>query len=364
MAINAYTGLQGSGKSYEVTSSVIVSAIAAGRRVITNIDGINEEKIHEYLLAKNKAQAGKLGTVVHVTNERILQPAFFPDEEHPEVASVVLPGDLVAIDEAWRFWPADGGKLTHEHMQFFRMHRHYTHPETGVSCDVALMIQDISGLHRSVKNVVEFSFRTTKHKALGIGKRYRVEVFEGYKQTRTNAISRYQKEYDKVFFPMYKSYAGGNGNEKAIDDRTNIFKRWWLLPVIIGVTIAVFFSFYKIYRFFQPETHLKNRALQSETTAMPASAQAPGGPLHAQGTGLPPPISFSTAWRIAGRFVSGNQQYVVLASPTGRLRFESPSNFANSGQAMAGKIDGETVTYYSGTIAPPPVAPSIAGAMP
>lgn len=362
MAINAYTGLQGSGKSYEVTSSVIVSAIAAGRRVITNIDGINEEKIHEYLLAKNKAQAGKLGTVVHVTNERILQPAFFPDEEHPEIVSVVLPGDLVAIDEAWRFWPADGGKLTHEHMQFFRMHRHYTHPETGVSCDVALMIQDISGLHRSVKNVVEFSFRTTKHKALGIGKRYRVEVFEGYKQTRTNAISRYQKEYDKVFFTMYKSYAGGNGNEKAIDDRTNVFKRWWLLPLILCVTIAVLFSFYKIFRFFQPETHLKNHA--PEVADPTVSSTASGNPPLAPARSLPPPTNFSTAWRIAGRFVSGNQQYVVLASPTGRLRFESPSNFANSGQAMAGKIDGETVTYYSGTIAPPPVAPSIAGTTP
>ncbi|MGL6044886.1 MAG: zonular occludens toxin domain-containing protein, partial [Vogesella sp.] len=157
MAINAYVGLQGSGKSFEVVSSVILDAVFQGRRVVTNVAGINEDRIHEYLVNKREADAEKLGQIIHVENDRILQPQFFPDEEKPELESVVLGGDLVAIDEAWRFWGTDSGKLTHEHMQFFRMHRHYVHAQTAVACDVVLMTQDITGLHRSVKNVVEFT---------------------------------------------------------------------------------------------------------------------------------------------------------------------------------------------------------------
>ena len=62
MAINAYTGLQGSGKSFEVMRSVVLEAIFAGRNVVTNIDGINEERIHAYLVKKREADPDRLGT--------------------------------------------------------------------------------------------------------------------------------------------------------------------------------------------------------------------------------------------------------------------------------------------------------------
>ena len=55
MPINAYTGLMGSGKSYECVSSVIIPAIRAGRRVVTNVDGINGEAIRAYCEKKFKS---------------------------------------------------------------------------------------------------------------------------------------------------------------------------------------------------------------------------------------------------------------------------------------------------------------------
>lgn len=354
MAINAYTGLQGSGKSYEVVSSVIIPAIAQGRRVVTNIDGIDERLIHGHLLGINKStNPAKLGTVIYIPNDRILETAFFPDEEHPEIEAVVQPGDLVAIDEAWRFWPADGGKLSHEHMQFFRMHRHYTHPETGVACDVALMIQDISGLHRSVKNVVEFSFRTTKHKMLGLSKRYRVEVFEGYKQQRTNAISRYQKDYDPAVFPLYRSYSNGNGTEAAIDGRINVFKRWWVWPALVVVPVLFFGGVWYLYRFFSATGH---------PTGVTASAKAEtAGAMPVTPQSISPP-TFSQVWRAAGIVTVQGMPYVVLSGPTGRMRLEHPSNFMNSGSLLIGHVDGETITAFSGAVPPPILSPSAFGA--
>ena len=122
MSLNVYCGLQGSGKSYEVVSSVIVNAIANGRTVVTNVDGIDEAKICEYLQKKfPKSDPSKYGKIIHITNEVIKQPHFFYDSEQPELETVVQRGDIVCIDEAWRFWGTDCGKVSPEHMQYFRM---------------------------------------------------------------------------------------------------------------------------------------------------------------------------------------------------------------------------------------------------
>ncbi|OKN42784.1 hypothetical protein AM420_005753 [Klebsiella pneumoniae] len=48
MPITAYVGVPRSGKSYEVVKSVIIAAVASGRRVVSNIYGLNEDKIKAY----------------------------------------------------------------------------------------------------------------------------------------------------------------------------------------------------------------------------------------------------------------------------------------------------------------------------
>lgn len=55
MAIEVYTGLLSGGKSYEVVASVILPAIEQGRRVVKNVDGINEELIRAHLVKVRKA---------------------------------------------------------------------------------------------------------------------------------------------------------------------------------------------------------------------------------------------------------------------------------------------------------------------
>lgn len=340
MAINAYCGLQGSGKSYEVTSSVIVPAIAAGRRVITNIDGIDESAIHLHLRDKGKLQlADQLGSIVVVDNDRISQPDFFPDERTTDAKSVVEPGDLVVIDEAWRFWPSDGGKLSPEHMQFFRMHRHYTHPVTGVACDLALIIQDISGLHRSVKNVVELSFRTTKLKSLGLSASYRLEMYEGYKQTRRSRIDVFVKRYRKEIFALYSSYASSNGKEAAIDSRQNIMKNpalwfWFVLLVLLGGAGS-----WLIWRFFHPAAPARLDASVQTTRRGLNTA----GDVGARQSRTP----LSTTWRVAGRINDVGQSFVVLRDSSGRIRLEHASNFTGTGMTLSGQVDGQLVTPYT-----------------
>lgn len=66
----------------------------------------------------------------------MLKPAFFPVENETDGGATVTPGfvqpgDLLVVDEAWKLWATDR-RISDEHMAFFRMHRHFTHPETGV----------------------------------------------------------------------------------------------------------------------------------------------------------------------------------------------------------------------------------------
>ncbi|KVH49032.1 MULTISPECIES: zonular occludens toxin domain-containing protein [Burkholderia cepacia complex] len=348
MAINAYCGVMGSGKSYEVVQGPLLDAIASGRRVVTNVDGINEERIHEFLVNKARGDGSHFGAVVHVRTDDISKPAFFPVEhESAEGATVtpgfVQPGDLLVVDEAWKLWASDK-KISEEHMAFFRMHRHFTHPATGVACDVVLMVQDIGDLHRKVKPVVELSFRMHKLKSLGLSSGYRVEQYEGWKQNSKTRVGTYVRKYSKEIFPLYKSYAGVGGKEAVVDKRQNVLrnKRLWLIVGVMLVMPIVSVRF--LWSFF-------HRAAHGTTAAAPVSASITSAAVsHASsgvsGGGSKP--SFSDHWRIVGGYAAPGRSWVVLADGAGRLRMESPSMFQNTGVVRVGTVDGEQVSTFSG----------------
>ncbi|MFG0540456.1 zonular occludens toxin family protein [Pseudomonas sp. YQ_5] len=349
MPINAYTGLMGSGKSFECVVSVIVPAVAKGRRVVTNVDGIDSDAIRAYIHEKQGVALEKLGEVVHCTNDDVFKPEFLP--HGTAVDTFVQPGDLVCIDEAWRFWGTDQ-KICTEHKIFFREHRHYAHPVSGVTCDLVLMVQDIGDLNRILKTVVELSFRTTKIKSLGLHKIYRVEMWEGWKQTAKARVDVMNKKYDPEIFPLYSSYSGGTGNEVQVDDRQNILKNpkvWFFLFMIVFGGIG---SVWGVLHFF-------NRG----ATPAPAAQQPFNGALPAQGkaaTPSAPPApsqAFSADWRIAGEIVVDGARQVVLVNADGVIRYEHPSNFHNSGRVMTGELDGHRVSTFSG--GKPPAASSV-----
>jgi len=344
MAINAYTGLMGSGKSYEVVSGVIVPAIKKGRRVVTNIAGIQSDAIREYCATVGKIDRDDLGEIVSVTNDDVVRPGFFPNIDQPDAETVVQPGDLVAIDEAWEFW-STGKKISLEHQRFFRMHRHCVHPETGVACDVALMMQSIGDLHRQLRAVVELTFRTKKLKELGAARHYRVEMYETNKIAKSLLLDTFNKTYDKAIFPLYSSYAGSGGKEASIDGRQNILanKRLWVIAV--GLMIVAMICARVLWRFF----NLNEKTPVAEANALPppnpaasAAGPAPGNATSTSTSGV------SDVWRVAGSYAIENEQWIVVADTAGRLRVESPSQFSGVGITTTGKIDDQRVTPWSG----------------
>jgi zona occludens toxin len=371
MAINAYTGLMGSGKSYEVVSSVIVPAIQAGRRVVTNIDGINPQAIQDYILSKTKLTVDQLGSIVIFANDDINNTDFFPNDADPhsdQSPTTLMAGDLLAVDECWRFWSTDN-KISEAHMTFFRMHRHYTHPQSGVSCDVALMIQDLGTLHRKLKAVVEMTTRTVKLKTLGMSSSYRIELYEGNKLTKKTRIDTFNKQYKADIFPLYKSYAAGTGNEKAIDKRQNVLlnPRIWIVAVLL--IVFGLWGVWSLYGFFTPKNKSKP-ASQSSSSSLSGTQIQNGTPIL-KTTVKPVLNDYSSDWRITGKFEANGQNWIVVSNVAGKLRFESPSVFTSNGYTAIGEIEGQKATMWTGSSSgglftspaqypspPPPPAPS------
>lgn len=341
MAISAYVGVPGSGKSFEVVRSVIIPAIAQGRRVVSNVYGLNPEKIYQYV--ENNFKNCTLGEVVYVENEQVQDEMFFPykDADSEGKKTFCSPGDLICIDEAWRIWGSDS-TLHKTHRSFIAEHRHFSHPETGVTCDLVVINQSIANLPRFIKDRIETTFRMTKLKALGISSGYRVDIFSGAKLVKSELTSKRNYFYDKKIFPLYQSY-DGNGQEKIVDKRQSVFSSVGLLTGVALVVLVVGLGFWYLWGFFHGDGLIKDaQSSESEPVSVEASKKqnfvsAPTTPV------------VSRQWRVSGVIRDKTGRFVVLSGVDGRQRVEPAAGFVFNGAVISGVLDGEVVTTWSGS---------------
>lgn len=349
MAIMAYTGVMGSGKSYEAVATGALTALRSGRRVVTNIRGFNFEKIRDFLGEFPDGSLLDESKVVVVSTSRISEAHFFYDPD-VQVDSCVKPGDLVLIDEVWEFWGKEC-KLLPEHKKFFRMHRHYTEADTGVSCDVLLMIQDLGSLNLFIRNVLEMNLKFTKMKSLGISAMYQVVVFEGKGQRKANIISVTTKKYDKRIFPLYKSYEGGKGNEATVDGRGNLFNNKLFLAVMFVGIVAFLWAgkWFVGYVLHLQKGGKDDAASVSGTPAAVATAAGTTGPGAPAATPSSSP-SVATDARLVGVVQQSNgETVVVLQLEDGRIvRQRMRAGIVDGWQTVAG-YDGRMVGFTFGS---------------
>lgn len=345
MAIIVYTGVMGSGKTYEAVSTAALTALRQGRRVVTNISGFNYEAIREHLGELKDGSHLDPDRVLVVNSSRITEPYFFydPDVVHD---SVVKPGDLVLIDEVWEFW-GTGFKLSTEHQKFFRMHRHYSETGTGTSCDLVIMIQDLGSLHRFIRGVVQSTFKFSKMVTLGLTSRYRVEVYEGNKQSRATLVSANVNKYDKRIFPLYKSYDGVGGKEKTVDDRQNLFSNKWFLFVFAVALVGLIWAGWWLFSWIGHMTNGGKDAKPVQTTAAQTTSFQPG---QSAATPMSPgAVSVAGEYRLVSVLESNNGQSVVIfQTPEGKyIRKQMDSGLIDGWQTIAG-FQGQMVGFSFG----------------
>ncbi|MHC6327866.1 zonular occludens toxin family protein [Escherichia coli] len=339
MAISAYIGIPGSGKSYEAVCNVIIPAFTSGRRVVTNIYGLQKDKITE-------RYPDATGEIIVVDNDDVLKADFFPFKGGE--GSFCQFGDLIVIDEAWRIFGSDKD-MTAEKKSFIAEHRHFTHPETGISCDLVIVNQSLSNIARFLKDKIETTYRMRKLKALGLNNHYCIDVYSGHKIYKSNLVTSYRNKYNPDIFELYKSYEGNNGNEKQTDKRQSIWNSGKVRFFLVLFPLMFIGSGWLIYSFFStfgrsdpsPDlatTDVRDAAMFRSSAATPAP-DTPSEPAE-------PPLS--TKWRISGRMTSEGRAFVILVNGAGVLRAVPASSFNYKGMLMSGIIDGERVTLYTG----------------
>lgn len=352
MAINAYVGIPGSGKTYEVVRSVILPAFIKGRRIVTNIIGIDEQKFINYvtkLESKNKDfDADNLGEIIHVEDSDVLKPNFFP-YKGAEEETIAQNGDLICIDEVWRIFD-DSKKIHDNHRSFLAEHRHFTN-DKGETCDLVVINQSISNIPRFIKDRVESTFKMSKLVALGLRSRYRIDIYSGAKVTKSNLVSSIQEKYDSAIFALYKSYDGNNAKEQSIDGRVNYFKSGSFLFFIFAFFILLFIAFYFLYGHFtkyaDEKDNVQNQSKAVEQSSTQRSVKAATKPTAQGNSSLLKSDKISTNWRIIGYLKRDGVNLVILTNEK-EIRYEYLSSFKNEGRLMFGFIDGEKVTFYSG----------------
>lgn len=376
MALHGYFGLPRSGKSYGVVEHVVIPSLQEGRHVITNIplEG---------------------STLISVFGGQVTQlPADW--YEDPGFADSIPKGAVLILDEVWRKWPAGQSvnKVPKNELALCKEHGHRV-DVNGKAMRIVLVTQDASDLASWTRKLIAVSFRMEKLEALGMGGRYRVDIFKGCPTGENppkrlmirQATGTYKPEVYQYYRTATDADVGKVGDETVSDRRGSIWRSpWLLLCLAVGVLFPVM-GVWGVVDFFSQGAEPEQPPVMAITNPEPPPQQlaeivpAPSAapvvaqqPLAAQTDNRPGQPPLSQGWRVGG-FVTlpddgqhapsawpslqgynadqqpsiSRTQRVLLTGPYGN-RFISLESctFYPGGIDVYCDVDGERVTPWSG----------------
>lgn len=350
MAVSAYVGRPGAGKSYGVVEHCIIPACLVGRPVYTNIPVYVDELIEVY----------------EKTNVKVLKTSWFDDDEN---LAAIPGGALIVLDEAWRIFPA-GQKLSSvskARSSFFAEHRHRV-GHNGLSQDIVLVVQDLTKIAAWARADIDKTFVATKLDGAGMDNKFRVEIYQGMvKGPKYPApdLGFSIQEYKPEIFKFYQSHTLGTGAvgiEVKPDKRATVLSHPMVKFGIPLGLIAGVFLIYSVASFF---THKKKPA-PGAAASVPAPAPVQAAPLAAPpnpepepkrppvaklepAAPSPPPVpALSDEWRITGISSIDGRRVVLAESDQGHRRRLDPTACADWDFEPVCTVDGKRITRYSG----------------
>lgn len=353
MALHGIGGSMGAGKSFEAVSEKIVTSMRRGQKVVSTIEGLDHEAFAEYL----EMDIDEVRRLLDVrTNEELHDDsAWYHPEENP--VAIVGPGVHLVYDEAWDLFESDC-KISPRIRNYIAMHRHWTAPDSTITGDITLITQDLSGLHRYVKNRMAMRFECRKQSALGRTDKYSLYMFEGKSRKETK---RETKPYDPKIFPLYKSHANGGATELH-DKRQSVFNSKFfkiVLPLaFVGIIAGGVFAYHQISHMSDNKAFNKNpTATQSAGLPPPvapagssSTAQAtPGAPATLQ----PQPLPSASDWRVIASYNVGTLFVVEMVNSKGQYKkFTSGSYTKGASDDLAVRVPDEKPGYASPSTGP------------
>lgn len=294
MAVTAYTGLPGSGKSHSVVEFVVLPGLKAGRVIVTNL-----------ALKLDLIQRDYPGADVRLLDSSKIKD----DPAYLDEAAVA--GALVLIDEAQLVWPSGlkAKDVPTRVVSFFTEHRHRVDAHRR-STDIVLITQNLANVATFARSLVAFTYRSVALDELGSSRRFRVDIYKGPAvgpsppdKTRTRQMfGKYREEVWRYYNSHTKSEGEGSGADESATDRRNVV---WRSPLLIGGAVVALvlgvFGVLAVWDVFHPEPEVPGSSGQQQAAA-PAAGPRPRGAAAA----LP-------SWRITGHMFGGRRSVVFLS---------------------------------------------------
>ena len=307
MAIEAYVGLPGHGKSYGVVEHVVLPSIMEGRHVVTNIPLEREDILADHA----------------VPGYEITQ---LPEDwfERPDMADFVPAGSVLILDELWRRWPSGlkANQASLADKSLLAEHRHRV-DASGRSMRIVLVTQDLSQLASWVRILVEQTYKMTKLTAIGSTKKFRVDIYmgapTGHNIPKSKLVRQtygtFRKQIHKYYSSATQSATGKVGDESKADKRGVIWRSPFIIFSIVGPIIGIPIALWYVSGVFTSGFGMAEKTTPVVTEApqvsQPATLVNPPPPGHsapvAQIT-LPPADTgpaLSQVWRVAGDLQRG-----------------------------------------------------------
>lgn len=222
-------GVPRSGKSYDAVKSHIIPALKKRRRVIARLNGLNHEKIAEYL----GISCDECRDLLHIVDTDKVRQTFVAtmDDGVSWRIDDKFRNALIVIDEVHEFY-VGGGKeqLPPQVEQFFALHGHY-----GI--DLLLLTQFYKRLHLAIRARIERKASFQKLSVMGkVGESsYRVTHWQTVAPDRYEKIGGETKKYDAKIFPLYSGYASDDADAVVYSEgRINVWR-----PIIIRGMLIV-----------------------------------------------------------------------------------------------------------------------------
>lgn len=290
MAIDAYTGMPGHGKSYGVVEHVIIPSLKQGRHVVTNIPLEIDALLAEFG-----------GTIDQL-------PADW--YERRDLADLAPNGCVLVLDELWRRWPK--GQKTNlaplEDKALLAEHRHRV-DDKGQSMRVILVTQDLEQIASWVCLLVETTYRIVKKSK----KFYRVDIYRGAAKGQRPPKSALLRQAAGTFKPTvwcyYKSATqsatGEVGDESKADGRASLLRSWGLWGLLLIMVVCGTFGVYGVRAFFGGEVI---KPTPTTATTAPPTEPAPASKVNRAAAVVyntqPAGPVMSTTWRVGGYVMS------------------------------------------------------------
>jgi zona occludens toxin len=258
-----HEGMPRSGKSYEAVVYYLIPHILKGRKIFSNVAGLNHSKIAEVS-----------GLSIVTVAKLVIQ---LTDEQVHEIYKHVENDSLVIIDELQDFFPSNRSKLSQEMTTFITRHGHR-------GLDILNMGQSLADCHALWKRRTEKKIVFTKLNMISSKKKidedgneiqqagsYKWVAYNGQlspdgKEVNWIKANSGTKQYDSKYFGTYKSHDGTTKNKNDMtDSRMNVFNNWKFKYGMPAMVFVALYSVYTLYNFFDPEkTQVVNRELLAQ----------------------------------------------------------------------------------------------------